>query len=119
MKRETTWGDIRKGDTVRVSLCDSPKVVLGILQRIEGGLLGEWLEVTLEGDARNRWFSPRHPVILVRRPYAEGETDATMRLEVFRAAQRVLSVERNVLDTVDSAIDELEAAIAAYKQGRS
>ena len=56
---------------------------------------------------------------VVHRPWPEGETDATMRLEVFRAAQRVLNVDRNVCDTVDSAIDELEAAIAAYKLGRS
>jgi len=56
---------------------------------------------------------------IVHRPWPEGETDATMRLEVFRAAQRVLNVDRSTLDPVDASIDELEAAIAAYKQGRS
>lgn len=56
-------------------------------------------------------------VTLIHRPYPEGENDATMRLRVFRCAQRILNVELRIGD-VDDAIRELGEAIEAYELGK-
>ena len=100
------------GFEVRVG--DGEAVCVSRLEPHPDGLRFRWLyggeDLIILGD--------KTKVELVHRPYPEGETDATMRLSVFRHCKRVTYSEWCVAKTIDGEIRELQDAIRILELGR-